>query len=264
MFVPENDIESALAEAAKDGSRVPEFLRQLLDAEVLVAYSCDRELEPDGSGAASIPAGAHLTERGVTQNGSSLHAFFTAPSRVRAILTDNHVILPDKVRDLFERFPGALFVLNPGSDVAHQFAPEEVTRLLAGNFESSHNKVKITKPTNILLSQPSPYPTELVDALGKVFAAHPMIRAAYLAQADFPGGDRHPMIGIEIEGEWAVMRRGLWPDLPKAITDGRNVDFVPHPGGPISDYLSRIEPFYRRLKAKKSSGLRRWYRRGGE
>ena len=58
MFEPENDIEGTLMEAASDGSQIPQFLRQLLEAEVFVTYSCDRDLEPDSNGHATIPAGA--------------------------------------------------------------------------------------------------------------------------------------------------------------------------------------------------------------
>ena len=51
------------------------------------------------------------------------------------------------------------------------------------------------------------------------------------------------MIGLEIDGEWAEMRQSVWPDLRRTIPQGRTIDFVPHPGGPISDYLTQIEPF---------------------
>ena len=186
MFESENDIERALVDSAKDNSRVPAFLRQLLDTEILVAYSCNCEIKPDADGRATIPPGALLTERGVTDNGKPLHTFFTAPSRARAVFADDHVIMPHKLRNLFARHPNACFVLNPGSDLAHQFLPEEVQRLLAGDFSPPVSTLKITEPTNIRVGQPPHYPTDLVDTLSKVFANHPVIRAAYLAQVEFP------------------------------------------------------------------------------
>ena len=43
--------------------------------------------------------------------------------------------MPERTRDLFARYPGAPFVLNPGSDYGKDFTPGEVQRLLAGEFD---------------------------------------------------------------------------------------------------------------------------------
>ena len=262
MFDPENEIEFALVAAVKDAACREAFLRLLIDAEVFVAFSVDRELETHADGTATVPVGALLTENVVTRKGVAYMPFFTATSRARAMFNDTRLILPDKTRAVFERHPDASFVLNPGSDYGRDFPAVEAKRLLAGEFAPAVNTVTITKPTKVLIGQPLPFPTELTEALKLVFADHPAIQSAYLAQVDYPDADRHPVIGIELANSgWRDMMDGLRRDLPRAIPDGRVVDFVPCPGGPFDDYFSRIEPFYRRAEPVK--GWSRWFSRRG-
>ena len=260
MFEPENDLELALVEATEDLSRRDSFLRRLLDAEVFVAFSVDRELEAKPDGTATVPLGAHLTERIVTRDGETLIPFFSTEARARTIFKDTHVVVPDIARAVLERHPGASFVLNPGSDYGREFPAAEAARLLAGDFSPAVDAVTITKPTQVMLSQPLPYPTGLVEGLNRVFADHPVIQSAHLAQVDYPGNERHPVIGIEIVGSnWRGMMDALRVDLPRAIPDRRVVDFVPCPGGPFDDYFEQIEPFYRR--GEPATGRRRWFSR---
>jgi hypothetical protein len=260
MFEPENEIELALVAATKDATRREAFLRLLIDADVFVAFSVDRELETKPDGTATVPAGALLTERVVTRGGVTYMAFFTAASRARAIFEDAHLITPDKTRAVFARHPTASFALNPGSDYGRDFPAAEAKRLLAGDFGG--DTVTITKPTKVLIGQPLPYPTDLTEGLKLVFADHPAIQSAYLAQVDYPDADRHPVIGIELNNsDWRVMMDGLRVDLPRAIPDRRVVDFVPCPGGPFDGYFGQIEPFYRRVAPVKGWG--RWFSRRG-
>lgn len=259
MFEPENDIERALIDSVQQPTRRSDFLHQLLDAEVFVAMSCDQPLKADANGATTIPAGALLSERIVTDaNGGTLFPFFTSPARARAMFKDDHVIAPDTPRKLFERHPGARFVLNPGSEHFQELSAAEVAKLLAGDFSPTVNTVTIERETKVLVSQPARYPTEMVEGLKRVFADHAVIERAWLAQVDFADGNGpHPMIGIEADGEWRDMMDGLRTDLPRAIPHGQQVDFMPYPQGSMSDYFDKIEPFYRR--AKSVSGWRRWF-----
>ena len=72
MFEPENDIERALVDSVQNPTRRSGFLQQLLDGEVFVAMSCNQKLTPDANGVTTLPAGALLTERGVTdEHGAS-------------------------------------------------------------------------------------------------------------------------------------------------------------------------------------------------
>jgi hypothetical protein len=206
--------------------------------------------------------GAHLTQRIVSRDGEALIPFFSTESRARTIFKDTHVIVPDTTRAVLERHPGASFVLNPGSDYGREFPAAEAERLLAGDFTPAVDTVTVTRPTQVVLSQPLPYPTGLAEGLKRVFADHSVIQSAYLAQVDYPGNERHPVIGIEmINSDWRVMMDALRVDLPKAIPDRRVVDFVPCPGGPFDDYFDQIAPFYRRSESSK--GWRQWFLRSG-
>ena len=63
-----------------------------------------------------------------------LIAFFSAPSRVFDWFKGQHIVAPDKTRNLFGSHRGVGFVLNPGSNFGKVFTPTEVEYLLAGNF----------------------------------------------------------------------------------------------------------------------------------
>lgn len=261
MFEPENDLERALVAASTSRAEQQSFLRQLLDADILIALSADKiEQKPDGT--ATIPAGARLAERVVTRNGVTFLAFFSAASRARTIFKDTHLVAPDTTRAVFERHPGAAFVLNPGSEHSREFPPAEAARLLAGDFSLQVDPVTVTTANSALLSQPLPYPTELTDALSQAFAGFAWIASAYLVQVDYAGDTgRRRAIGVEMTNrDWRDFIDLAQSAASKAVGTEKRVDFYPYPGGPFDDYFEQIEPFYRRTEPEK--GWRRWFSRG--
>ncbi len=150
-------------------------------------------------------------------------------------------------------------MLNPGSDYGRDFPAAEVARLLAGDFGASHNTVTVTEPAKVLLSQLLPHPVALTEVLKPVFAAQASVEAAYLAQADFQNGDKHPVTCSSLPTTccWrATMNADVQLDLKRALADRGLVDFVPYQGGPFDDYFSDVAPFYRRAAAR--TGWRRW------
>jgi hypothetical protein len=261
MFEPENDLERALVAAATDVNRRQTFLPMLMDAQVFVAFSADRELETRPDGSATVPVGARLIPRLITSKGITHLPFFSAQSRVRAMFIDAHIVLPDTTRAVFARNPDGSFVLNPGSDYGRDFPAAEAARLVAGDFGAPSSTVTVPDPGKLLLSQPLPYPMELTEALKTLFVRHAAIAAAYLAQADLQNGDRHPIIALRlVDTAWRDMMNATRGDLKRVLADRGLVDFVPYSGGPFDDYFSRIEPFYRRGEPAK--GWRRWFSRG--
>jgi len=261
MFEPENDLEAALVAAASDIGRRHGFLRMLMDAQVFVAFHIDRDVETRPDGTATLPAGARLTPALVERNGVTHLPFFSAPSRAKARFSDPHIVfLPDTTRAVFARYPGSAFVLNPGSDYGRDFPAPEAARLLAGDFDAPFSSVSVAEPTKVLLSQPHPYPVELTEVLKAVFGQHASIAAAYLVQADFQNGDRHPVIGLKPFADgWREMMTALQADLKRVLADRGLVDFVAYPGGAFDDYFSRIEPFYVRQAPQR--GWRHWFSR---
>jgi SseB protein N-terminal domain len=136
MFEPENDIERMLLRASAEPAARPGFARALMDAEIfLVLISEDGQIVTGPDGRAVIPEGTRLTLASVVRGEEKLLPLFTAPSRARSWFKGDHVVAPERTRDLFGRFPDAPYALNPGSDFARDFTPGEVQRMLAGLFD---------------------------------------------------------------------------------------------------------------------------------
>jgi len=186
MFEPENDLERSLMRAASEPSHRAAFLRDLMDGEVFLALTASGSAPiagPDGK--MILPAGAKLELSSVRRGEEVFLPSFTAPARAHAIIPGDHVIAPDKTRDLFARYGDAQFVLNPGSDYGKEFPREEVDRLLRGDFGSDLEAVVVKKATQVLIGQPAHYPTEVVTALSAIFQDIPSVAAAYLCQVAY-------------------------------------------------------------------------------
>ena len=136
MFEPENDIERLLMRASTQPSERPAFARAIMDAEVFVVLVPDRPIVPGPDGNTTIPEGTKLSLPSAVRGEEQLIPFFTAPSRARAWYPGDHIVAPERTRDLFGRYPGTPFVLNPGSDYGKDFTPPEVQRMLAGQFDA--------------------------------------------------------------------------------------------------------------------------------
>ena len=124
MFEPENDIERLLMRASAEPAERPGFARALIDAQIFVVLVSDGgPIVPGPDGKVVIPEGTKLTLPNAMRGEERLIPFFTAPSRARAWFKDDHIVAPDRTRDLFERYPDAPFLLNPGSDYGKEFTP---------------------------------------------------------------------------------------------------------------------------------------------
>src|SRR5882757_1495703 len=157
MFEPENDIERLLMRASAEPAARPGFARALIDAQIFVVLVSDGgPIVPGPDGKVTISVGTKLTLPSAMRGEERLIPFFTAPSRARIWFKGDHVVAPDRTRDLFERYPDAPFLLNPGSDYGKEFTPGEVKRLLAGKFGDEADEV-ITLPAGeqVLLGHPS-------------------------------------------------------------------------------------------------------------
>ena len=135
-FEPQNELEVDLVRAAHEPAHRPAFLRELLDAPVFLALllSGGDRIEPDADGNAVIPPGARLELAAVERGGVRAFPFFSSPVRAQAFYRQDHVIAPDKVRDLLLRHPDTEFVLNPGSDYAVDLDLSDVAAMLRGEF----------------------------------------------------------------------------------------------------------------------------------
>jgi hypothetical protein len=135
-FEAQNELEVELVRAAHEPGFRDAFLRELLEAEVFLALllADGSRVEVDAAGNAVVPPGARLELGPVEREGEAAFPFFSAPIRAQAFYRQDHVIAPDKVRDLFLRHPETRFVLNPGSDYAVDIDQTDVAAMLRGDF----------------------------------------------------------------------------------------------------------------------------------
>jgi hypothetical protein len=227
MFEPENDIERMLMRAATEPAARPAFARALMDAENFIVLACDRPLVPGPDGKATVPTGARLTMKTATRDEQQLIAFFTAPSRARAWYKGEHIVAPDKARDLFARHHNESFFLNPGSAYGKEFLPGEVKGLLNGHFGDEPETEIIEKPEQVLPAHPKEIPTDLIAALGRELGALKSVRSAYLmlAMRSSKSGQSW-MLGVDHNGSWEDVRAAIGRALKGDVLSGWMLDAV--------------------------------------
>lgn len=236
MFEPENDIERLLMRASADPAERPAFARALMDAQIVLVLVADGPIASGPDGNAVIPEGTKMTLPSAVRGDERLIPFFTARSRAQAWYRNDHVAVPERVRDLFARYPGAPFVLNPGSDYGKDFTPGEVARMLAGDFELSGPQAVTTQaPQQIMLAHPSDIPAALIEALARELAAVKSVRGAWLMLA-MRGGESEQswMLGVDHSGAWQDVRDAISRALVGDILGGRMLDAMPLDGSSLA------------------------------
>lgn len=250
MFEPENDLERSLMRASTDAAYRPEFLRGLMDADIFLALmALGGQITTGADGKAVIPAGTTLELKTVRKGEESFIPFFSAPVRAKVVFRDDHIIAPDKTRGVFERYPSAQFVLNPGSDFGKEFLRGEIDRLLAGDFGPDLRRVTIDNATQALLTSPMPYPADLVTDLTALFETMASIKAAYLGQITLPGEDAQLLVAIDADTGWDALMDDLQPRLGPALPKDRIINFAPFAGGPFERHFRSQAPFFLRRAA---------------
>jgi len=239
MFEPENDIERLLMRASAEPAERPAFACALMDAQIVLVLVPDGPITSGPDGNAVIPEGTKMTLPSAVRGEERLIPFFTARSRAQAWYRNDHVAVPERVRDLFARYPGAPFVLNPGSDYGKDFTPGEVARLLAGDFDLSGPQTVTTKaPEQIMLAHPKEIPTALIEALAHEFSALKSVRGAWLMLA-MQGGqpEQSWMLGVDHSGAWQDVRDAIGRAIVGDILGGRMLDAMPLDGSSLAATL---------------------------
>ncbi len=224
-FTPENDLESAMLQAAANPSAQTDFYRLLLSSELVVL----------GTMADAI------TLETVQGPAGEFHPVFTSPARVEALKVGPLPQFTIQGRRLFEIAAGAEFVINPGS------APDRI--LKADEIDWC---LKTFPPDGeIVVMQPKEYPATLVKGLSVLFSSRAAIEAAHLAFVARTGIDTepHPMIGLEADGDVPRLAQEIF-EAAAAIMPGAAVEVVyldpRSPLDPLQQYLLSVPPFYRR------------------
>jgi hypothetical protein len=237
MFEPENDIERMLVRASAEPAARPGFARALLDAEIYVVLVPDRPIVPGPDGNTTVPEGTKLALPSAMRGEERLIPFFSAPSRAKTWFKGDHLVAPDRVRDLFGRYPDAPFVLNPGSDYGKDFTPAEIERLLAGVFDDGPRPVTVPAGEKVLFGHPREVPDALIAALGRELGAIE-VNGAWLMLATIPSqAEQSWMLGVDHEGSWDEVRAAIGRPVASGVLGGLMLDAKPLDDSEISATL---------------------------
>lgn len=248
-FVPENDLEVALVAGATSAEARPRFYELLGDAELLVIDE-DPPANP-APGPVMLKEGRALKLRQLEIDGVLHVPVFSSPARVSTFVRAEAPFLSLKARDLFGIVREAHLILNPGSQYGKQFTPEEIAGILDGAIFAPRGREVLQEAREVMLGQPSEYPTHVTSVLAAYFKTRKEVRAAYLAHAFMPstGEPPHTMIGVDVDpgadydrlmGQAAVVLDGV-------AKPGEIVDFIRIDGQGVSEYMTtQTKPFYRR------------------
>ena len=244
---PALPLEELLKLAASDASRRAEFYQRILSDD-LVALT-------NGT---AFPEGAHVateaTRIQLRALPNGLIPIFTATERIfdGGVIKEQVDTIQLKGEDLFAMTRGARLVLNPYSGYGKEFLPEEVERMLDGTIMAPvHSQIRVEKETQVLIGQPSVYPTEMVDALKTLFATKEGVAAAYVAWIDNPesGDGPHYIFGVSVLPgvEIDPLMHDAGATVQHFDKPGGIVDFVVvDDQGGLSNYFLQTEPFYRK------------------
>jgi hypothetical protein len=227
MFEPENDIERLLMRAATEVAARSTFVRELMDAQifvVLVPEGAPLVRGPDGK--VTVPAGAKLIMPSATRGEERLIPFFTAPSRAQAWFKGEHIVAPDKTRDLFARHANEAFFLNPGSAYGKEFLPDEAKGLVNGHLEQEPRTITTRPGEQILLAHPKKMPTDLIAGLSRELSAVNSVHAAYLMLAT-RSGEPTWMLGVDHDGSWQDVRAAVGRAVAGEVLGGHRLDALP-------------------------------------
>ena len=235
MFEPENDIERLLMRASAEPAERPGFARALMDADVFVVLVSDGgRIVPGPDGKMTIPEGVKLTMPSATRGEEKLMPFFTAPSRARAWFSGDHLVAPERTRDLFARHANEPFILNPGSDYGKAFTPGEVKRLLAGQFDEGPRTITVERPEQVLLAHPKEIPVDLIAGLGRELNA---VKSVHWLMLAMRAGEQNWMLGVDHDGSWQDVRAAIGRAITGDVLGDRMLDALPLKGSSLASTL---------------------------
>jgi len=258
-IVEENKLEEILKLAAGEPAHRPQFCEVLLNSKVFLLGTAG------GSGAdgeMNLEAGSKIQlQHWEKADGSPVIPFFSSLEVLQESIDSEESYLALPALSLFEMTQGATLFLNPKSDYGKEFIPEEIAHLLSIGITQAPSQRVVEKETNVLLGQPSSYPSEMVDSLTQLLAKHSNVKKAYLALMHDTSVDEKPhlIVGIEADGDIEKVMREAGSVAGDTVPKGEPVDLyrVKDNESGVSEYLiNQTEPFYEKRWGSK---LRSWF-----
>jgi SseB protein C-terminal domain/SseB protein N-terminal domain len=251
-FISANPLEEALVRAATDSSMRPAFYRQLLEAEIFF-------LTPEAPRTLETQTNVSFVHwRG--KDGDYLPAFSSLEQLQEVVnksgVTYGYIGLKGQVAFKILAQRPMEILLNPGCSFGKQFLPAEIQQIADGSLFTENERV-LEKVTKILLGQPKDYPHKMVAVLSDLFAQHPSVTAAHLAQMHDPssGEPPHILIGLETSKNCRQVIADAGIAIRDVIGEGKFVDFIQLGSGDASfdNYFQKqAQPFYTKQAQKKS------------
>jgi len=248
MQTEDNVLEIALELAAAEPAHRPEFFRLLLESTIFILGSSDQMDE----GSVTLKANTQIQIKNwVKPDGSSVIPFFSSLRALQLAIQSDEQYIALPARTFFEITRGAELILNPRSEYGKEFTRTEVEALLSEGVSRLPEQRVVEKDTQVLLGQPSNYPTAMVASLTTLLAKHSNVKAAYLAlMHDVSMDDKpHLIVGIEAEGDFENVIREAGTVAADTAPKGEPVDLIRlirgEPG--LGQYfLEEVKPFYER------------------
>lgn len=242
-----NALEDILRRAAAEPSCRPEFCRVFLESKIIVPHgnTPDEMKIEDGR----LVTGVQLKLPSIMAEGHAWVPVFSSVEKLAKGIAQVTPYIQLAGRDFLEIVRGSFVLLNPGSDYAKQFLPDEIDAMISGAVfrPDSGRRIVTTKPEQVLLGQPAQYPFNLVAVLKDALPRYPSVKAAYLAHCFFPsqGVTPHTVIGLDASAYDNVVGQ-IGPIAQSALGKDEIVDFVQiAEGNAIADYMVKeTKPFY--------------------
>ena len=250
-FEPQNDLERSLLRAASDPAHRPQFYRDFAASQIFVI----NHGEPlAGEGETTLQQDQSLRLQAVELNGKPHLPIFSSLPRLQAVLQAQASYIALNALEFLQIIRGADLVLNPGSDYGKEFTAAEVESILEGTIGCPTESYVAQKDTQVMIGQPASYPTELVEALKRLFAGRKEVKRAWLAHFFNPEHDEkpHTLVALEVTGGWDEIAADVGIVVQETRVPDPPVDLLQVTGrGGVEDYFKGTEPFY----ARKRFGL---------
>ncbi len=246
-FEPQNALEYSLMKAASDPAHRPQFYKDLVQSDLFVIHEGPI---PQETGPRVVHEGESLVVRNIEWEGVPHIPVFSSLPRLQVAIQEEVGYLALNALELMKITGGSAWFLNPGSDYGKAFTEEEIASLVDGSIWETGEPYVAERATEVMIGQPSNYPTELVEALKRYFKNTKQVKKAYLAHFFNPAQDEkaHTLIAVEVSGEWESVVAGAGMVANETETPDPPVDFMQITGrGGIEDYFTTdCRPFYQR------------------
>ncbi len=243
-FKKELSLEKLLEKAAQEPSYRAEFYKRILNEELIILTENS-----------SLANGKQILKEDTQVNIVSFKnggiPVFTTTDRIfdKNIIDKKVQFLQMKGLNLFELTKGATLILNPYSDSGKEFIPSEIEKIIDGTIiTENHKQLTIKQDAEVLIGQPSIYPTEIINSLKILFSNRPNVKKAYLGWIFDPasGEDAHYIFGIDADIDFQNLINEAGFTVKEFLSKTEFVDFIKiEKNEKLSKYfLESTEPFY--------------------